>query len=59
MLVRKIVGYKLLYGNAMSDLEKKVNYYIEVGWEPFGSLAKEPTGSGYYQPVVLYEYEHV
>jgi len=38
MDTRKVIGYKLLYDKALSNLTREVEKYIESGYQPYGQV---------------------
>jgi hypothetical protein len=47
----RIIGYKIINGNGLKDLEQNVNEYILEGWVPLGAPFKE---AYYHQAMVVY-----
>ncbi|MEK6817676.1 MAG: DUF1737 domain-containing protein [Nanoarchaeota archaeon] len=55
--MKKIIEYKIMWGEMDSVLEEKVNKEIKEGWQPFGSVFMRPTEKTdyFHQPMVKYE----
>lgn len=58
--MQKIISYNVLTSNYLDRLEKDVNNYISLGWQPFGGVSpvtteklNQPRMMG--QAMVLYE----
>ena len=52
MAKRKIVEYRILWANSVSELEVSVNVHLNAGWELRGQLKQGPR-----QVMVRYKYE--
>ncbi|MCK4655121.1 MAG: DUF1737 domain-containing protein [Candidatus Cloacimonetes bacterium] len=41
--MKKIISYRIAYGESVKELEDRVNKFIEQGYEPFGEIRLAPT----------------
>lgn len=51
--MKKIIEYKIAYGQGYGSLTEHVNQLMEKGFQPYGSMAANEYGI--YQPMVKYE----
>lgn len=52
--MNKIIAYKILWEEALCDLQTEVEENMEKGWHPWGALATDRDGY-YLQTVVKYK----